>query len=64
MNYVEDVINTSSRRLRILRPAIELPPDETLGNVGLTDLPISSGKLSPASRLTAILRCLTCADLL
>jgi GATA-binding protein len=37
MNYGEDVTNTSSRGLSILRPTIELPLDEILSNVDLTD---------------------------
>lgn len=37
MNYGEDVTNTSSRGLSILRPTIELPLDEILGNVDLID---------------------------
>lgn len=64
MNYGEDVINTSSCGLSILCPTIELPPDEILSNIGLTDLPVPSGKMSPPSRLTVTLRYLTRVDLL
>lgn len=42
MNYGEDVINTSSRGLSILRPTIELPLDEILSNVDLADDHLSS----------------------
>ncbi|KAH0833816.1 hypothetical protein J3R83DRAFT_10977 [Lanmaoa asiatica] len=42
MNYGEDVTNTSSRGLSILRPTIELPLDEILDNVDPTDDLLSS----------------------
>lgn len=42
MNYGEDVTNTSSRGLSILRPTIELPLDEILNSVDHTDDQLSS----------------------
>ena len=42
MNYGEDVTNTSSRGLSVHRPTTELPLDEILSNVDLTDIHWSS----------------------